>query len=186
MSALDRSLPTEEGRSLIEHLIQTDAAINPGNSGGPLLDSAGRLIGVNTVIYSPSGASAGVGFAIPVDTVNRIVPQLIKHGRARRPGLGIVLAGPGVAEHFGVNGAVIRDVNDASPAKRAGIEGMEQDRYGRVRLGDVITAIDGAPIKETQDLLRLLDQRSVGDQVVVTLLRDGESRTVNVELYGLE
>jgi S1-C subfamily serine protease len=89
VSALDRSLPTEDGRSLIEHLIQTDAAINPGNSGGPLLDSAGRLIGVNTVIYSPSGASAGVGFAIPVDTVNRVVPQLIASGRYVRPALGI-------------------------------------------------------------------------------------------------
>jgi len=185
ISALDRDMQAMSGRT-IYGVVQTDAAINPGNSGGPLLDSAGRLIGVNSAIQSASGSSAGIGFAVPVDTVNRIVPQLIKNGRAQRPGLGVVLAGAGVAEHFGVSGAVVREVSPGSPAEKAGIAGLEEDRFGRIRLGDVITGIDGANVKDLSDLLKRLDQKSIGDEVEVTLLRDGATRSARMTLFGLE
>ena len=146
VSALDRSLPTEDGRSLIEHLIQTDAAINPGNSGGPLLDSAGRLIGVNTVIYSPSGASAGVGFAIPVDTVNRVVPQLIASGRDVRPALGIEIddgLNQLITRRLSVAGVVILRTSPGSAASAAGLRGTHSQRDGTIVAGDIILAVNG-------------------------------------------
>ncbi|MBL8786355.1 MAG: trypsin-like peptidase domain-containing protein [Deltaproteobacteria bacterium] len=185
ISALDRQIESMSGRQ-IYGCIQTDAAINPGNSGGPLIDSRGRLIGVNTAIRSASGSSAGIGFAVPVDTVSRIVPQLISNGRAARAGLGVLLAGQALAKRFGVDGAVIRDVGPDSPAAEAGIVGLEQDRFGRVRLGDVIVAIDQDNVKSIDDLTRLLDQRAVGDEVVVTLDRNGARREVKVRLKSLE
>jgi 2-alkenal reductase len=165
--------------------VQTDAAINPGNSGGPLIDSSGQLIGVNTAIKSSSGSSAGIGFAVPVDTVSRIVPQLIKNGRAARAGLGVMLAGQTIAGRFGVEGAVIRQVTPSSPAEEAGIRGFEQDRFGRVRLGDVIVGIDAEPVKSPDDLMRLLDDHGIGDEVVVELDRDGARRQVKVRLKAL-
>ena len=185
VSALDRQIESMSGRQ-IYGVIQTDAAINPGNSGGPLIDSGGRLIGVNTAIKSPSGSSAGIGFAVPVDTVNRIVPQLIKNGRAARPGLGVMLAGAQVAKRFGVEGAVVRDVNPGSPADGAGIKGVESDAYGRVRLGDVITAVDRETVKSVDDLTRLLDGHEVGDEVLLELDRNGARREVKVTLRALD
>ena len=185
VSALDRQIESISGRQ-IYGVIQTDAAINPGNSGGPLIDSGGRLIGVNAAIKSPSGSSAGIGFAVPVDTVSRIVPQLIKNGRAARAGLGVMLAGTAVAQRFGVDGAVVREVNPGSPAEQAGIVGFEQDRYGRVRLGDVIVGVDRQAVKTVDDLTRLLDGHAVGEEVVVELDRNGARREVKVQLGRLE
>ncbi|HYA30919.1 MAG TPA: PDZ domain-containing protein, partial [Acidobacteriota bacterium] len=149
-------------------------------SGGPLLDSAGRLIGVNTAIYSPSGASAGIGFAIPVDTVNRIVPELIRSGKITRPGLGIQVADEQIAQRFGVTGVLVVDVVRGSAAARAGIQPTRRDAAGRVRLGDVITAIDGKKIESPNDLFLALEKYKVGDSVTVTSSREG--RTVQSKL----
>jgi S1-C subfamily serine protease len=185
VSALDRSLPAEDG-SPIEHLIQTDAAINPGNSGGPLLDSAGRLIGVTTLIYSPSGASAGVGFAVPVDTVNRVVPQLIARGKYVRPALGIEAderLNEQLSQRAGVSGVVILRVRPGSAADAAGLRAVRSEN-GRIVLGDVIVAIDGTEIDSVARLLGRLDERQVGDTVRVTVLRDGRRTDVNVTLQG--
>jgi S1-C subfamily serine protease len=187
ISALDRSLPAEDGRALIEHLIQTDAAINPGNSGGPLLDSAGRLIGVNTAIFSPSGASAGVGFAIPVDTVNRVVPQLIATGRYVRPTLGIEVderLNQLVTERLGTKGVVILRVTPGSPAEAAGLRGVQAEGGGRIVPGDIIVAVDGTEVDSVARLLGRLDERAVGDTVRLTVVRGGERVEVSVTLQA--
>ena len=186
VSALDRSLPSEDGRVLIEHLIQTDAAINPGNSGGPLLDSAGRLIGVNTAIFSPSGASAGVGFAVPVDTVRRVVPQLIARGRYVRPALGIEVderLNQVVTRQLGVKGVAVLRVTPGSPAAAAGLQGVRSSRGGtNIVPGDVILAVDGTPVESVPRLLGRLDEHQVGDRVRLTVLRDGKKVEVNATL----
>jgi 2-alkenal reductase len=155
ISALSRRLPTSGGRE-VANVIQTDAAINPGNSGGPLLDSAGRLIGVNTAIYSPSGAYAGIGFAIPVDVVNRVVPQLIRTGRVPIPGIGIQAGSDAVTSQVGVNGvAVIRTVPE-SPAERAGLRGANLQTG---QLGDIIVAVNGKPVRRLAELTELWKSR---------------------------
>jgi S1-C subfamily serine protease len=166
----------------IRDVIQTDAAINPGNSGGPLLDSSGRLIGVNTAIYSPSGAYAGIGFAIPVDTVQWVVPDLIQHGRVMRPSLGIEVASAQVARQLGIRGALILDVVENGAAARAGLRPTRRDMRGRLVLGDIITAIDGQPVTSSGDLLLLLEQREVGETVRVTIRRGNREQTVPVTL----
>ena len=184
VSALDRSLPGEDGR-LIDNLIQTDAAINPGNSGGPLLDSAGRLIGINTMIYSPTGASAGIGFAVPVDTVNRVVPQLISRGKYIRPGLGITVDSTlnnrltGMLE---IKGIVILSVNSGTAAEKAGLKGATISRDGRVKPGDIIVALDGHLMESVDELLSKLDKYKVGDEVQVTVLREESEVTLPVTL----
>jgi S1-C subfamily serine protease len=167
-------------------VIQTDASINPGNSGGPLIDSSGRLIGVNSAIRSPSGSSAGIGFAVPVDTVNRIVPQLIKSGHAARPGLGVLLAPPSVAQRYGIRGAVIRGVNPGSPAEQAGLKGVDGDRWGRLRLGDTIVAVDGHAITSNDDLMKVLDGRQVGDEVRLQVQRDQATRELKIALGAID
>jgi S1-C subfamily serine protease len=187
ISALDRSLPSEDGGRLIEHLIQTDAAINPGNSGGPLLDSAGRLIGVNTAIFSPSGASAGVGFAVPVDTVNRVVPQLIATGKYVRPTLGIEVdeqLNQLVTERVGVRGVAILRVTPGSPAAAAGLRGVESQRDGSIAPGDIIVALDGRDIEGVARLLGRLDDYKIGDVVRLTILREGKRVEIPVTLQG--
>lgn len=184
ISALDRSLPGEAGGPGIEHLIQTDAAINPGNSGGPLLDSAGRLIGINTAIYSPSGASAGIGFAVPVDTVMRVVPQLIKSGKYIRPALGIE-----VDEQLnlrlqmltGRQGVFVLRVQPGSSAQRAGLVGISATPQG-IAPGDLITAIEGKSIDGVASLLARLDDRRIGDVVELSVDREGKTRAVRLEL----
>jgi S1-C subfamily serine protease len=184
VSAIDRTIPGAGGRD-IEHLIQTDAAINPGNSGGPLIDSAGRLIGVNTMIYSPSGAYAGVGFAVPVDTVNRVVPQLIASGRYTRPLLGVRAddrASARVARELGVEGVLVLAVTPGSPAERAGIVGTQLAEDGSVIPGDVIESVDGRGVERFDQLLQRLDDHVAGDTVTLALYRDGERREVEVEL----
>jgi S1-C subfamily serine protease len=187
VSALDRSLPTEDGRGLIEHLIQTDAAINPGNSGGPLLDSAGRLIGVNTVIYSPSGASAGVGFAIPADTVNRVVPQLIAAGRYLRPALGIEIdegLNQLISQRLGVTGVAILRTSPGSAAAAAGLRGLRTERDGAILPGDIIVAVNGHDIDTVARLQSRLDDYNVGEVVRLTVLRDKQRVEVPVRLQA--
>ena len=177
ISALDRSLTTDNDTT-IEHLIQTDAAINPGNSGGPLLDSAGRLIGINTAIYSPSGAYAGIGFAVPVDTVNRVVPQLIRHGRYLRPALGIRVSeglNQRLTRVLGVEGVVILGVAPGGAAKAAGLLGASITPDGGIVPGDIIVAVEGKPVTSVNDLLKRLDEFEIGDTVHLTLLR-GDQR----------
>jgi S1-C subfamily serine protease len=186
ISALDRALPAEDGRALIEHLIQTDAAVNPGNSGGPLLDSAGRLIGVNTLIFSPSGASAGLGFAVPVDTVNRVVPQLIAGGKYVRPTLGIEVderLNQLITRETGTKGVAVLKVTPGSGAATAGLRGVRTEGRGIVP-GDIITAVDGTEIDSVPRLLGRLDERRVGDTVRLTILRDGQKMDVNVPLQA--
>lgn len=181
ISALNREIESVTRRP-IQGVIQSDAAINPGNSGGPLLDSAGRLIGVNTAIYSPSGASAGIGFAIPVDIVNRIVPELIRSGKVTRPGLGIQIADEQIAERLGVTGVLVVDVTRGGAAAKAGIQPTRRDNEGRLRLGDVLTAIDGKKIESSNDLYLILEKYKVGDAVTVTMLRNGKSAEARVTL----
>jgi S1-C subfamily serine protease len=184
VSALGRTIQGVSGATIFD-VVQTDAAINPGNSGGPLLDSAGRLIGVNTAIYSPSGASAGIGFAVPVDTVSRIVPELIAHGRVIRPILGVDLderLSAYVTRRLGVEGVLIRGVARGSGAAEAGLEGTTVDRRGTVVPGDVVQDIDGKPVKSTSDLLGRLGSYRPGDTVTLTVWRDGKARRVRVRL----
>ncbi len=186
VSALDRSLSEENGVT-IEHLVQTDAAINPGNSGGPLLDSAGRLIGITTMIYSPSGAFAGVGFAVPVDTINRIVPKLIATGHYVRPTLGINMdedLNTAITQHLGVQGVAVLRVLPNSGAAQAGLIAAQRDRNGDIVVGDVIVDLDGKPVSTPSGMLSLLDDREIGDRVKLTLLRNGKKITVNVQLQG--
>jgi S1-C subfamily serine protease len=183
VSALDRSLPSERGT--IEHLIQTDAAINPGNSGGPLLDSSGRLIGITTAIYSPSGASAGIGFAVPVDTVNRVVPELIRTGRYIRPALGIEVdeaLNQRLSSMLNVQGVVVLRVAPGSAAASAGLQGATVSRDGAVVAGDIIVAVEGRRVETVGKLLGLLDDYRVGDTVKLSVVRDGREREVAVTL----
>jgi S1-C subfamily serine protease len=163
-------------------VIQTDAAINPGNSGGPLIDSSGRLIGVNTAILSPSGASAGVGFAVPVDTVARVVPQLIAYGREIRPELGVSLADDSVSERFGLPGVLVLGVAEGSPAQKVGIQPTQRDANGDIVLGDIITQIQGERVQKTSDVLLQLEKHKAGDTVTVTTVRGGEPKTLSVVL----
>jgi 2-alkenal reductase len=167
VSALKRRLPTDGGREIAD-MIQTDAAINPGNSGGPLIDSSGQLIGVATAIYSPSGASAGIGFAVPVDTVKRVVPILIADGRIPTPAIGVVVAPEATAARLGIDGLVVASVLPNSPAQRAGIRGI--DRVEGL-LGDVIVSIDGKPVRRLAELTEALETAGVGKIVAIGILR---------------
>ena len=185
ISALGREIESVTRRP-IQGVIQTDAAINPGNSGGPLLDSAGRLIGVNTAIYSPSGVSAGIGFAIPVDTVNRIVAELIRYGKVTRPGIGVQIAEEQIADRLGVKGILVVDVVPGSAAAKAGIRPTRREGSGRVRLGDVITAVDGKKIESPNELFILLENYKVGDVVNISLLRDGKNVQTKVTLEAVQ
>ena len=180
ISALDRTLPTESGRE-IAGVIQTDAAINPGNSGGPLVDSTGRLIGINTAILAPSGTFAGVGFAVPVDTVNRIVPELIRNGRAPLAGIGIRVFPAEMTARLGAPGVVVQGVTPGSSAARAGLRGMGS----RGAVGDIIVAANGQRVTELADLTRELDKVGIGKMVKLTVLRDGSERTVDVEVQDI-
>ena len=184
VSALGRTIKSMSQRT-IEGVIQTDAAINPGNSGGPLLDSAGRLIGVNTQIVSPSGAYAGIGFAVPVDTVNRIVPELIKHGKLIRPGLGVSLVPDVMARRWGIHGVVIGKVGRGGSADRAGLHGIRETATGRIALGDVIVAVEGKPVETMDDLMDAMEKYKVGDRVKVDVMRNNKRQTVDVTLQAV-
>ncbi|SDO93205.1 serine protease, S1-C subfamily, contains C-terminal PDZ domain [Lutimaribacter pacificus] len=182
VSALDREIPI--GNGVIEGLIQTDAAINPGNSGGPLLDSSGRLIGVNTAIFSPSGASSGIGFAVPVDLVKRVVPQLIATGVYRPPILGIRFDPriDALARRNGIEGAVVLSVDPGGPADVAGLRPAERSPHGGIVAGDVIQRVDGQRIASGTDLGAILDDYEPGDRITLTVWRDGETREVTAQL----
>lgn len=179
VSALGREIESVAGIP-IRDVIQTDAAINPGNSGGPLLDSSGRLIGVNTAIYSPSGASAGIGFSIPVDVVRWVVPELIQYGKVKRPSLGVELARQQIVQRLGLEGALVLDVIKNSAADRAGIQPTYRDRSGAIRLGDIIVGINNEKIRSNNDLYLELEKYNPGETVRVKLIR--EERTTEVEL----
>ncbi|MCX7302187.1 MAG: trypsin-like peptidase domain-containing protein [Rhodobacterales bacterium] len=183
VSALDRDLPGEDGPRM-GGMIQTDAAINPGNSGGPLLDSRGRLIGVNTSIYSPSGASAGIGFAVPVGTVARIVPELIENGSYSLPSLGVAWDARinAAVNRQGLNGVMIVDVAPRSDAAEAGLEPARMSRDGRIAPGDVIVGLGDAAVATVDDLLAALDSYRPGDEVTLSLERDGRGWSVDLTL----
>jgi S1-C subfamily serine protease len=182
ISGLGRKIRSMTGRS-ISDVIQTDTAINPGNSGGPLLDSAGRVVGVNTAIYSPSGVSAGIGFAVPVDTVNRIVPNLIRGPDGEKPvhaGFGIRIGNDRFLRSRGVEGVLVMEVIEGSAAEKAGFRPTRRDR-----LGDIIVGIGESRIRSNADLADVLDEHQVGDQVVVTVLRDGERKRLEATLQAV-
>ena len=181
ISALGREIESVSGIP-IRDVIQTDAAINPGNSGGPLLDSRGRLIGVNTAIYSPSGASAGIGFSIPVDVVNWVVPELIKNGKLMRPVLGVEVASKQWEQRLGIQGALVVEVVQGSPAAQAGIIPTMRDRYGNIQWGDVITGINNEPVKSGNELILALEKFKPGDRVTVKLERNGKPVSVDAVL----
>jgi 2-alkenal reductase len=181
ISALDRRLPTATGREVLG-VIQTDAAINPGNSGGPLIDSAGRLIGVNTAIISGSGSSAGIGFAVPVDVVNEVVPQLITTGKVPRPGIGIVVLDDETAAGLGVVGVVIDRVMPDSEAQRAGLEGID---YRRRTLGDVIVAVEGKTVANMDDFVRILQSFQIGETIRLQVRRGEGEREVPVKIMDI-
>jgi S1-C subfamily serine protease len=184
VSALGRSMQSPSGRA-IRDVIQTDAAINPGNSGGPLLDSAGRLVGVNTAIQSPSGASAGIGFAVPVDTVNRVVPQLIAKGKLERPDLGFEPLAERWLPRFGEKeGVMVMEVRSGGPADRAGLQGLAQDRRGRVFPGDLIVAANGKPVRTYDDLLDLAEGLPSGQALNLEVKREGKRLTVSLRPGG--
>jgi 2-alkenal reductase len=176
ISALHRRLPTASSHE-ISGVIQTDAPINPGNSGGPLLDSAGRLIGVNSAIISGSGASAGIGFAIPVDLVDRVVTELIRTGRVPVPGIGIMAASERETTRLDVDGVVIVRALPQSPASRAGLEGADVNGGA---VADIITAVNGKPVHSMSDLANVLEDVGVGKTAKLTVVRDGQERTVDV------
>jgi S1-C subfamily serine protease len=180
VSGLERSILSVSQRP-IDGVIQTDAAINPGNSGGPLYDSAGRLIGVNTAIYSTSGASAGIGFAVPVDTVNWVVPQIIQRGKPERAGLGVFLVPDTEARRVGLIGAVIGEVTPGSAAARVGLRGLSSSDGA----ADVIESLDGQPVRSGADLLRLLGERDVGEEVRLGIVRGRDRMEVVARLQDV-
>ena len=184
VSALGREITAVTGRT-IHDVIQTDAAINPGNSGGPLLDSAGRLIGVNTAIYSPSGASSGIGFAVPVGEVNRVVPQIISKGKVLRPGLGVTLANRSLTGELGLEGVLVLKVLPGTSAEQAGLRGTTQVGDGLV-LGDIILAVNGRKVTDYDSLRDEVERYQVGETVTLTLLRDEATAEVNVRLEALQ
>lgn len=185
VSALGRTIKSVSGRE-INDVIQTSASINPGNSGGPLLDSFGRLIGVNTAIVSPSGASAGIGFAVPVDTVNRVVPQLIRRGKVTRAGLGIRLVCDHVAAGWTEKGVLVGRVPPGSAGAKAGLQGLRETRGGRLALGDIIVAADGQPVKTCEALRAVLEKHRVGDALEIEYLRGSGRYKAKVILQSVE
>ncbi len=185
ISALGREVVGYGGLT-IRDMIQTDASINPGNSGGPLLDSQGRLIGMNTMIFSKTGASAGIGFAVPVSTIRRIVPQLITTGRVERAGLGIRFLPDEVARRAGVDGVIVAEVMSGSPAARAGLQPLRQTRAGELLLGDILVGVDEHRVANYDDLFNALDRYRAGDTVAVRVLREGAVVSLPVELAAIE
>lgn len=186
ISALGRKIDGIGGVK-INDMIQTDAAINMGNSGGPLLDSSALLIGMNTVIFSTSGSSAGLGFAVPADTIKMIVPQIIQHGRVIRPGLGIGIVPDSMKRRIvgEDKGIIVSYVDEKGSAGKAGIKGMTQDRYGRTYLGDIILSVDGQDVNNLDDIYQVLETKKIGDEVMVKYRREGKILATKVKLQAL-
>ena len=185
VSALGRQMMGIGGVT-IRDMIQTDASINPGNSGGPLLNSDGALIGMNTMIYSRTGTSSGIGFAVPVDTIKKIVPQIIKYGKVIRPGIGITLLPDRYAQRLDIEGVIAAEVPRGSEAYRAGIRGLGRDQYGRLYMRDVVVGIDNHKIASYDDLYNTLDNYRIGDRVTLTLIRDGKERKIPIRLVRID
>ena len=186
VSALGREIKSQS-RIPIKDVIQTDAAINPGNSGGPLLDRMGSLIGVNTAIFSPSGAYAGIGFAIPVDTVRWVIPELIQNGKIQKPGIAVSLASESVTRRLGLpKGVLILELPRGSAGLDAGLQPTRRNRYGEILLGDIIVAVDNKPVESPGDLILIFEEYEVGDRVVLTVIREGQKMDVLVRLQLLE
>ena len=185
VSALGRTITSMTDRKIYD-VIQTDTAINPGNSGGPLLGASGKLIGVNTAIVSPSGANAGIGFAVPSDTVSRVVPQLIEKGRVTRAGLGVQLLPDHVTARSGVEGVAVYAVHEQTPAAASGLAGLSVSRSGDLVFGDIITAVDKTPVRTIEDLQAVLDHRKPGDRVALTVSRAGKTRDLSLTLVEVE
>jgi S1-C subfamily serine protease len=183
ISALGRTITSMTERS-IHNVIQTDAAINPGNSGGPLLNECGMVIGINTAIISPSGAHAGIGFALPAETMIRVVPQLIQYGYVTRAGLGMQFLPDHMTIAAGVKGVAVYAVYDGTPAARAGMEGMKMSRRGELIFGDIITAVNAVPVETIEDLQAVLDPLSPGDAVALRLRKEGKVRDLKVALVA--
>jgi S1-C subfamily serine protease len=184
VSALGRQVQGIGGVT-IRDMVQTDAAINPGNSGGPLLDSSGRLIGMNTIIFSKSGSSAGIGFAVPVSTIQRVVPQLIKNGRAEQLGLGVQIDPQRRLERrHGIQGVVVLDVVQGTPAAKAGLRGITQTRSG-LALGDVIVGLGDQKVDDFDDLYNALDRHRAGDLVDVKVRRENQLVSLKMEVIAL-
>lgn len=181
ISALGREITSVSGRP-IKDVIQTDAAINPGNSGGPLLDSHGRLIGVNTMIYSPSGASAGIGFSIPVSEVKWVVPDLIKYGEVRKPLLGITPLNDEYAQQWNIHGVLVLGIIKDSPAEKAGLQATMRDAHGHIIMGDIIRMLDNDEINNLDDLFDFLEKKSPGDKIKVSYIRDGKELSSDIVL----
>ncbi len=181
VSALGREIQSVAGIP-IRDVIQTDAAINPGNSGGPLLNSSGQLIGVNTAIYSPSGASAGIGFSIPVDVVNWVIPELIRYGKIQRPSLGVEFARQSFVQRLGLEGALVIDVYRGEAGERAGIRPTVRERNGAIRLGDLITGINRDKISSYSDVVLTLEKYKPGDVVKLSFMRDGKPMETDIKL----
>ena len=185
VSALDREIQSPSNRT-IRGVIQTDAAINPGNSGGPLLNSMGQLVGVNTAIYSPSGGSAGIGFAIPVNTVSEVVPQLIAFGKIMRPVLGVELASDRWLRRYRVEGVPIVRTYRGFPAENAGMVGARRGSRGEIILGDVITEIEGERVANNDEFLSAMEKHRVGDTIDIVTTREGVEKRFSVELSEVQ
>lgn len=170
------------GGAMLRDLVQMDADVNPGNSGGPLLDSSGRVIGMNTLTLAPEGSSGGLGFAIPVSTLRRIVPELIEHGRVERPGLGVELLPASISRKWGVEGLIVDRVLPDTAAQAAGLEGLDRQRTRGSRVRDVLVGVSGKPVRTAQDLFDALEGAKAGDLVQIEVRRGEQTRTVAVAL----
>lgn len=181
VGGVGREIQSVSGRPILG-AIMTDVSVNPGNSGGPLLDTGGCLVGINTAILSPSGAFAGISFAIPADLAASSVEQILENGRVVRPVLGLSFAPDASAEQLGVRGILVLSAREGGPAWRAGVRGTQRDEYGRLVLGDIVVAVDGAPVRTSSDLYAALDRSAVGKEMRLTLLRGSETVTVSATL----
>jgi len=189
ISALGRQFPSQIHGVTIRDMIQTDASINPGNSGGPLLDSRGYLIGMNTAIISRSGASNGIGFAVPSNTIKRIVSQIIKHGKVIQPAIGVQLLDDRIAQEIGIIGVIVAEVLRGTPAAKSGLKGTKKNRYGSILLGDIIVKLDNQEIKSYDDVYNYLEKKQVGEFVEVTYIstspnQNQQTKTTRIKLYA--
>ena len=184
VSAVGREIPGPAGVNIM-NMIQTDASINPGNSGGPLLDSQGRLIGLNNLIFSRSGGSMGIGFAIPIDTVRKVVTELIDHGRVTQPGIGVVPVNPAIANQANIKGLIIKQVVPGSPAAQVGLKGLQQSYNGHVYLGDVIVGVDGKKVDNFNQFYRYVIKRGVGARIELKIKNGYRYRTIKLKIADI-
>ncbi|MBX9587361.1 MAG: trypsin-like peptidase domain-containing protein [Gammaproteobacteria bacterium] len=183
VSAVGREIPGIAGK--IHNMIQTDASVNPGNSGGPLLDSNGQLIGMNTMIFSTTGNSAGIGFAVPSNDISRIVEALIKEGKIKQAGIGVQVFSDMIAESLNIKGVIVSTVMPGSAAKTAGLKGTYRDDEGNIHLGDIITEINSQPVKSYDDLNNVMEKVKIGETVTIKYVRDKKENKLNLKTQEL-